>query len=259
MKVEKRVPPFDRAHVQRVYGEHGEKFKSRLVRKVRTMNEGRLEGLGPQDQAVYVANHQTSIDCFVPHLAILSVGAPWPRSIATDKLNRWAYRTFMRWNFGFDLEDFGILWHPTKKTRENVLGYTESLAYSLSRGDSLLVFPQAKRCGRDVQVGEFEKGFYSALLEAQRVADVPIKIECVACDYDRIPEIGGPGKKSALLDCYSALRWHFVKGRGVARVNFGVPFDLLEAAGEGTRSQQAQRVTRRSENYVRELLREARD
>ncbi|MFH1290244.1 MAG: 1-acyl-sn-glycerol-3-phosphate acyltransferase [Nanoarchaeota archaeon] len=254
----------DQEHIWNTFNRRGLGIARRLVDRVETLNPERVSGLTCEDRILYAGNHQTFGDILLPHYVILMQGWPFPRSVAKRSMDKPAFRWFMDKMLGFDIRKFGVLWvDNTKVGNEAFREYSRAMATNFEAGSSLLIFPEGHRYNNeDGMPGKFRRGPFAAVIgNRDEINCHPTKVVCFAGCYNRVPESEvrwayrlGKG----IGDVVSPVRWQFVRNKGVARINFGEPFDFMDAAGEGGFKERAGRLAQRCETEVRSLLTEAR-
>jgi glycerol-3-phosphate O-acyltransferase len=233
---------------RQTYAEIGRKFIRRNIGEIRVHNLERVSSLGRNSSCLYVANHQTALDYFVPTLVMLEHGLPFGRSVAGTNLNHWIVRTFV-----YDLRPWGVIWHDRNNTTgEQMRKYIEEIKRTYKESLSVLVFADSAdpQGGRDRRIKgplrEFESAIFVPFLKAQRALEKDIQVVGMALDYDKIPEQeyyklmdnkSGPAWARNLRkygwDTFAFLRWKYAEyNKSIARVNFSVPVPLRELASK---------------------------
>lgn len=262
MTVEDIMPPFDLNKVAEQFERKTRRwYERRAVDKTTLIHPERTASVPQDDSWLWVGNHQTQLDYFVPGYVALANLLPYPRMVSGNNLGHPLIRKMM-----FDFSQWGVIWHDrndmSNQAKRDLLGAFEK---SFAEGYSIGGFPEGTR-NREIggEPKEFAEGFFSAALWAQRRTGKPIKVVCFALDYDRIPEEGFYDKIDSNRgrfgyfgwDVYANLRWQYaIRHRGEVRVNIGEPIPILElAGGEKKKSETLAHETRR---IVTELLHEA--
>ena len=260
----------DREYISRIYRHRGERCIRRIVDEVVIWHSERVASLSGNDRVLYVGNHQTFEDNILPHYALLSIGAPFPISVAKESMNRQPFKGFMRFMLGFDIERFGILWLDNKKVGKDAFrDFRDGAGKIIRAGHSMLVYPEGHRYNNpDGLPSPFKRTPFAVVMGEEELwsrreaINHPDKIVCFGCDYDRIPEsevrtvynlFGKPAG-----DVCAPLRWNFMRNRGAVRINFGEPMGFIDAAGEGDIGKCSRRLAERCYEGVVSLLEETR-
>ncbi|MBU0466194.1 MAG: 1-acyl-sn-glycerol-3-phosphate acyltransferase [Nanoarchaeota archaeon] len=235
---------------------------SAVASPIEAMNVDRIEGLKNSDATcLYVVNHQTQLDYFVPNYFLLNEGYPYPRAIAGKNLDNLLMR-----NLVFDLNPFGVIWLD----RENPSGlrdYVKRVEQTFMQGDSILVFPEGQRNRRpELGLMDFKEQFFKLPLKAQEKMDRPIYVCCIGLKYEKRMEertfANGPLPKNNFVyyaeDVCAFLKWRYFTKNKKVRINFSEPVKLLSLAGGGNRRQQAGKISRETRGIIEGLLRETR-
>ncbi|RMD66094.1 1-acyl-sn-glycerol-3-phosphate acyltransferase [Candidatus Pacearchaeota archaeon] len=264
---ERVLPPYSISQINAEFAERGERELRKWVSELEIEVEAEREQYhtGP---VVYLSNHLSQLDYFVPKFAMLAVGLPFARAVAGDNLRHWVVR-----NLIYDFEKYGVLWHDRASRKQGLESYVESLAECLASGESVLVFPEGGR-NREARGNprEFKRGFFRVLLRAWQRAEEKsklardTKIACLACAYDSIPEEGffdkidrhGFGTMQYYLwDALAHLKWRYFKNpKARAIVRFDAPIALADLTSGHLRHAKEREVAEVLSQFTRERITE---
>lgn len=209
--------------------------------------------LKESDVLVYAGNHQSLLDYLLPHYALLSLGLPYPRTVAGKNLGDFPFKQIL------GLDKKGMIWINREKADDfgYIRRFIRTVRSLLGGGEHILVYPEGGRnydC--DGEVKEFRRGVFDASLDAQLESDAlgicrDFFILPFAVFYERIPEEKffqaikeakrrGDKFKYYGLDLYSYFRWRFIeRRRGQAKIKFGDKLsvrDLVKQRGLNRKS-----------------------
>ena len=257
----------------------GESYLKKWVDRLEVMNVERVHNAGKAPPYIYVCNHTSMLDYFIPSWVILNEGLPYPRSLVGSNLLNLFVKIFM-----WDFEKWGAIKVPRgKRVEENgeiklivepreIKKYHRDNIEDLKNGNSLFVFPQGGRDSKERKERNHFKSEYFRIplraLEKKEGGKFLIddaQIVNVAAVYSVIPEKNywkkidakGFGSKSYFFwDMFAYYRHTRSKEKGISTINFAEPVSLREIQGEGSLKQRANRVSDFCMRGIGGLLRE---
>ncbi len=272
------APPYNLAWVRQQYLRfEAEEYWRNWVDELEIRNSEKVLGLSGENQPpyLYLANHQSFLDYFVPVYAILKSELPHPRCLAGSNLNNAIFRNLV-WNFS----NWGVIWTPREKVGEEfnygeMKNYSHSLDLEFRNGKSVLGFAEGARNRnpeRDLLdfkfplfriIARIQQDLIKSEIQEERKR---IKAVYIAARYENIPEknywerIDKSGKKDLsyyFWDIYSYLRWrHLEKKKGKAVVAFSEPFPISDMCRTGSIRKKAENLSDFSRKKIKELLAE---
>jgi len=264
---------FDEIYVRRNFLAHGEIYLRKWVDELVVVDEARRvheKNVGPP--FLYLVNHQSCLDYFIPCYTILKSSLPYPRSVIGKNLDNLFVRNLM-----WDFKKWGGILVNREKTEDKRFSeekrkYVRALEEIFKKSESVLEFPEA---GRNRSSGwglkNFEEAFFRIVIRIQdkmfSLADKKnIYVVCMALRYDKIPERdyweridrNGFGSKSYYFwDLWAYTRWrYFEKQKGRAIVNFDEPVSVGELAGCGSIRERSKRFSFCVQERIEGLLNE---
>jgi len=215
----------------------------RFVPHVEILNSSRVE-LSEGEVPIYVPNHVSHLDHFVPPYAIIESGLPFPRSVASVH-----FKDSLFWRL-LKFEKKGVIWND----RENhslgyIRDYRSRVLRILNNNGAIFFHPEGKRNRHPERgLGDFKdaafKMFFSIEDEIrEKGSQRKLVFICMGLRYDDFPERNYYNKignytdsfRYKYWDSYCMAKWLLKTHKGAAMVNFGKPIRLCDIGGRNSR------------------------
>lgn len=247
-----RRPPRDLEYARNYNARFGEIVVHRFVDKIEVAGLENFAGLDRSRPYVYLANHQTVGDLFLPFKKILDYGLPMPRVVAKQELR--AVKPI------FDFSKFGVIWLDRGAKGSAALeDFTSLIAQGFRENESAWFFLEGTRSRTiDRAPAEFKAGSCGVILNAAKQSEPGVI--CVAMKYDAIPE--GCLRNSTVRRFFpekcvpvaELAYWMFLKrGKGTVRVAFSRPYEIEELAGSGRDSVRRKKMAEATHGIVSDM------
>lgn len=249
MKNQNLLPEYDLEKIKQRFHSQGQQFLYSLVDNLKVNSEKANELKNSNSPVLYVANHRTSLDYFLPIYSILHENFPYPRTVAGTNLKHWLIKKTV-----FDFSEWGIFW-VERGGFDRTLKKRVQEVYS--QGESLLFFPEGTR-NREQDLGNFKTGLFKLVAEAQEKMKQNRKVVCIKCEYENFPErdyykkIDGHKRLGYYIwDAWAFLRWkYFERNKGTATIKFSKPKNLEELAEEGDSNQKVKNLAEKTREII---------